>query len=307
MKLLVGCDPEIFLKDSKTGKHVSAHDIVPGTKKKPYPVKKGAVQHDGVALEINIDPASSADEFQDTLTTVLKEARELVPSNLEFDYTPAVEFDRTYFNSLPEDVRTLGCDPDYNAISGERNRIPDRERLGMPSLCTGAGHLALGWTKDADVFDEEHFWDCQQISLRLDKYFQSTKLLWDLDNTRHNLYGANAAFRPKPFGVEYRSLSNAWLGRPELWPWIFDSAKFVFDHAVAGKKTYKVRGVNPFAYFAKGYDRNYRMIQGFQYPADQRIALLNPFIKSIYGDDPPALPKTFVPVEYPENPIFYRH
>ena len=46
--------------------------------------------------------------------------------------------------------------------------------------------------------------------------------------------GFGGAFRPKPFGVEYRALSNAWVKYPMLHTWVFDSAKWIFEHALNG-------------------------------------------------------------------------
>ena len=51
-KILVGCDPEIFVKQA--GVFKSAHGLVVGDKKDPQKVNKGAVQVDGMALEFNI-------------------------------------------------------------------------------------------------------------------------------------------------------------------------------------------------------------------------------------------------------------
>ena len=58
-RILVGADPELFLRDKKTGQLVAA-DInqIKGTKVTPYKVECGAVQVDGAAGEFNIDPAS---------------------------------------------------------------------------------------------------------------------------------------------------------------------------------------------------------------------------------------------------------
>ncbi len=56
-----GCDPEVFLMVGD--KYVSAHGLFPGTKAEPFKVEKGAVQVDGLALEFNIDPAKTPEEF----------------------------------------------------------------------------------------------------------------------------------------------------------------------------------------------------------------------------------------------------
>jgi hypothetical protein len=314
MKLLVGGDPEIFLKDTKKGMHVSAHDLVPGTKEKPHPVKKGAVQHDGLALEINIDPASSASEFAENLETVLQEARQILPSHVQMDFSPVVYFDKSYFDSLPAEVKTLGCSPDFSGENGQRNRMPNRISLG-PSACTGAGHLCLGWGKDMNTFDLDHFWDCQQMALRLDDYFFMYNKLWDNDDKRSLMYGRQAAFRPKPFGVEYRALSNAWLKYPKLWPWLFDSCKFVFDHAVEGKKVNRIyirqyRGPieQIFSTTIIGFNTKGQYVQKYTIPGDRRITLLNPQVKTGFGvQDIPELPKDFVPVEFPAEEVVQRY
>lgn len=53
-KFTIGCDPEIFVK--KNGRPVSAFGLVQGTKESPQKTKFGAVQVDGMALEINTNP-----------------------------------------------------------------------------------------------------------------------------------------------------------------------------------------------------------------------------------------------------------
>jgi hypothetical protein len=61
MEFKIGADPEFFLRDKATGKFVSAHGLIPGTKRQPMKVDKGAVQVDGMALEFNIDPVTNLD------------------------------------------------------------------------------------------------------------------------------------------------------------------------------------------------------------------------------------------------------
>lgn len=241
MKLLVGGDPEIFLRDKKTKQFVSVTDFdVPGTKAKPHPVKKGAIQKDGTALEINIDPADNAKDFKDNLATVIQEARSYVPENIEFVFTPVVDYAKDYYTRIPTLALELGCDPDYNGQTGERNNNP----VPIGTMRTASGHITLGWGEGFDPMDATHFWDCRQMSTRLNTYFSQFKPLWDKDQRRHQVYGAGAAFRPKPFGVEFRSLSNAWVGKPVLHEWIFDSVKWVFNHALTGGK------INNMAYYS---------------------------------------------------------
>lgn len=303
MKLLVGGDPEFFLRNKDNGEFLSATEFdIPGTKRKPHPVKKGAVQVDGTALEINIDPASTAEEFSTNLTTVIGEARAFVPKNIEFVFTPVVEYEKKYFKTIPKASLELGCDPDYDADRGERNNNP----APVGTMRTGAGHISLGWGNAYDPLDAAHFWDCREMTKRLRTYFDAFKPLWDLDRKRQNMYGAGAAFRPKPFGVEFRTLSNAWVGRPELYPWIFDSVKWIFDHAVAGKQTKQYSKIHLSHGNYAGYDKKMAPIIKLN-TLPQRINNVNAYITDIFGDDFPPFPaKGFVPATYPKVEVAYQ-
>jgi len=243
MKLLLGCDPELFLWDKTKGSYISAEGIVPGTKEEPRRLKDGAVQRDGTALEFNIEPSASATAFSDCVSNVLNQCQELVGKDIELRAEPAILFDEEYYATLSENSKQLGCDPDYSAYTGTVNPRPSP----IHRMHTGAGHLHLGWTNNADSHGHEHMYDCQQMVQRLDAYFDIFKNKWDTDIQRSRLYGARGAYRPKHYGVEYRVPSNAWVKHPKLWPWIFDSCKFVFDHAVEGK-TYNwiaATGISP--------------------------------------------------------------
>lgn len=243
LALLIGSDPEIFLK--KGDKNVSAHESgITGTKRNPSPLGDGFIQIDGTALEFNTKPASTADEFAGSIQSMLNSIRAAIPQEYSFDFSPSVKYDREYFDAvIPQDCKELGCDPDYNAYEGGKvNPKPNPEGSTMR---TGAGHLHLGWGTNFDPSDSSHIWDCCYLVQNLDRFFSPFEVLWDQDTERRNLYGKPGAFRPKSYGVEYRVLSNAWLKYPRLWPWIFNSTKFVFDKTVAGEKIH----IN---YYARG-------------------------------------------------------
>ena len=63
MDILVGADPEFFVRSKETGELVSAHGLIEGTKKNPIPMGPGHAQVDGMALEINVPPSRNAKEF----------------------------------------------------------------------------------------------------------------------------------------------------------------------------------------------------------------------------------------------------
>jgi hypothetical protein len=219
MEILVGCDPEIFLRHKKTRHVVSAHGIVPGTKHEPFKVEKGAIQVDGMALEFNIDPAATAEEFEGNIKTVLEQLREMVPSELDFAIEPTATFTKAHFDKQPDCAKELGCEPDYNAYTLEENPRPDN----ATTMRTAAGHVHVGLKGcvNADISSLEHMVLCAQLVKHMDLFLGIPSLLYDTDNKRRIMYGKPGAFRPKPYGVEYRVLSNAWLKDPRLIRWVF--------------------------------------------------------------------------------------
>lgn len=210
MEWSIGADPELFLQ--KDGKFVSAYGMIEGTKEKPLPVPHGAVQVDGTALEFNIDPSSDHMQFEYNINQVLHSLRSMIPGEFEFVLSATADFDPEYLASQPEMARLLGCDPDYNAYTGELNPQPEPH----PSMRTAAGHVHIGWTKDANVRDRGHIDDCIAIVKELDVWLGLWSVTQDKNKRRREMYGKAGAFRPKPYGVEYRVLSNFWLASNEL-------------------------------------------------------------------------------------------
>lgn len=220
--LKIGADPEMFVRDKRTGKIVSAHDLLPGTKTEPHKVPLGAIQVDGVAAEFNIDPVTDSGNFLKNIGSVVGSLQSTIGPDFELVSEPYTIFDEAYFKSLPDETRELGCNPDYNAWTGQVNDKPD----GGTYMRTAAGHIHIGWTENEDPRDRTHFEDCQVIAKNLDYYLGLYSLMWDQDKTRRSLYGKAGSFRPKPYGVEYRPLSNVWLRTPQLQRWVFDAAVY---------------------------------------------------------------------------------
>lgn len=236
MNISVGADPEFFLMDTKLNRYISAHDKVPGNKQVPHKLRYGAVQADGTAVEFNINPAKTSKQFVDNINRTLKTIRNRVPKRYAFVYKPSIVFDEVYFEKeVPEKAKEFGCDPDYNCYNydvGKPNPKPVAREYA--SLRTGAGHIHIGFTNVNDPIDKNHIFDCKVLVKNLDKYFQYFSTFWDTDRRRANLYGRAGDFRPKKYGLEYRTLSNAWLNHPELWPWIFESVKWIVEQTKKG-------------------------------------------------------------------------
>lgn len=230
-KVLVGADPELFMVLPNSGAFISAHDRIPGTKWEPFKVPYGAVQVDGTALEFNIDPAATVDEFVHNINAVRKTMTDMVPGyNVVAE--PVARFEPEYFKfDVPSYAQELGCNPDFNGWTCGVNPKPDPD--GQPYR-TASGHLHIGWTSDKDVESKEHFLFCCKIARQLDYYLGMSSLLWDADDTRRQLYGKAGAFRPKSYGMEYRVLSNRWLDSEPLMRWIYNTIQVAMADAFAG-------------------------------------------------------------------------
>lgn len=227
LTLKVGADPEVFVKlDSQ---FVSGHGLISGTKKEPFPVQGGAVQVDGMALEFNIDPASDSNTFVSNINSVMHQLESMV-SGYEIAIVPVVDFSDEVLSKQPLEALELGCDPDFNAWKKEVNPHPEAQ-----TFRTAAGHIHVGWTEDqSSHIDTAHGAAGMAFARQLDFFLGLPSLLYDTDTRRRSLYGRAGACRIKPYGVEYRVLSNAWLTSDKLKKAVFDNTKVAFDEMVKG-------------------------------------------------------------------------
>lgn len=209
----IGADPEWFVKSDK--KIVSIIGKVGGTKDNPKPVellgKEGfAVQEDNVALEYNIPPCSSVQQWcdyhhaiQTHITTQI-----LKPLGLKKAVTPSHVFDMAELKDPRSWV--FGCEPDYNAWSLEVNARP---RSDEPRLRAAGGHVHIGC---GDLTKLEKIEFCRVLDL----YLSIPLMLVDIDVRRRLLYGKAGAMRFKKYGFEYRTPSNYWTRSSKTVGWV---------------------------------------------------------------------------------------
>lgn len=227
MNILVGCDPEVFVKQG--GKFVSAHGLIRGDKKNPQKVPNGAVQVDGMALEFNINPASSEDEFVFNVSDVYAQMCRMVPG-YEVVAVPVADFSLEYLKAQPKEALELGCEPDFNAWTRAVNPRPDGDR----PMRTASGHVHIGWTDGEDIQDDNHLVRCHAIIKQMDFFLGLPSLIYDAAVRRREMYGCAGAFRPKSYGAEYRTLSNAWLTSKERMAWVYRATQAGVKAAIEG-------------------------------------------------------------------------
>lgn len=211
----IGCDPEVFVRERATGRIISAHDLIPGSKKEPFKVTGGAVQPDGLAAEFNMNPVPIEDfkAFNEGVLGVMHQLKTMVGDKYQLVIEPSVQFDKDYYDSLPDSAKELGCEPDYCAYSDDPFKPNDRPN-GDTGLRSAAGHIHFGWGADIPADHPDHINVCRSFIRQLDWYVGLAMTVMDTDSRRRELYGKAGAFRPKSYGVEYRTPSNVWLKAP---------------------------------------------------------------------------------------------
>lgn len=224
MQYLVGADPELFVRNN-TG-FLSGHLFPCGTKTNPLRTKNGAVQVDGIALEFNVTPSETRDAFVTNLKGVLADLNEIVaqchPGSF-LEAIPTAHVGMDFLHKVPPENSQLGCNPDFNAYFMEENPLPDAE---LP-FRTGSGHVHVGfcYPDESLLNDPLHFERSARVARQLDFFLGLPSLDWDADNERRALYGKAGAFRPKPYGMEYRVLSNRWVADEGLAGYVFDQTQ----------------------------------------------------------------------------------
>lgn len=204
--LTFGADPELFVVNPN-GEPVSAAGMIPGTKQEPYKVEGGAVQVDGMAAEFNIDPVTNYKDWKKNIEGVRKQLAEMLPNGYKLVAVPTAKFSEDVWFSTPDDAKILGCSPDYNAWQKSVNPAPG----GVDFVRHAGGHIHVGWTNNADTTDEAYVNSCIDLVRQLDWFLAAWSVTKDPDTARRRAYGKAGAMRFKPYGVEYRTLSNFWL------------------------------------------------------------------------------------------------
>jgi Phage phiEco32-like COOH.NH2 ligase-type 2 len=218
----IGADPEVFVQNAE-GLAVPICGYIGGTKEAPIILSKEikaqwgetrydkgcvgdyAVQEDNVMLEFNIPAFSNYSGFVAGIDRSIRYIQDalLTPKNLTFRFGNSIQtFDQEVLDKSPQS-KTVGCLPDLDAYAegGKLERKPFTSTdLGTMRFC--GGHIHVQYNKNnvpPPVFARFMDLVCLQY------------LNWDKQKQRRKFYGQPGIFRDKPYGIEYRTLSNFWL------------------------------------------------------------------------------------------------
>jgi phiEco32-like amidoligase-type 2 protein len=223
--LTVGADPELFLVDGIDLKLVSAIGLIGGDKIDPRPMSKPGyfVLEDNVAVEFNIPPASSAEDFVSSVTWALDELKaEVAKFKLSLCVSAAELFPPSQLRHPRSQI--FGCDPDYNAWkNGEVNPKP---KANAVTLRAAGGHIHFGYPEKVD----ERF--RHRLIQSCDLHLGIPSVVMDSNTRRRELYGKAGAFRKTAYGAEYRTLSNFWLRSKETIRWAYQNAERAYQFAL---------------------------------------------------------------------------
>lgn len=221
----LGADPELFVIARKGGEFAK-NTIVPvcgkvgGTKNNPVVVPKAALadfmkmdssskgdfayQEDNVMFEFNIPGLSNSDYFHHTIQGYLSylENSILAPRGLMLAWINKYKFPEKFLTHPMAHI--IGCSPDFDAYRPKHNQVRkpfEITDLGNQRFC--GGHLHVQY--NTNNVPREIF--ARYMDLVVGLPFLSL----DKQGDRRKFYGKAGIYRPKDYGIEYRTPSNFWL------------------------------------------------------------------------------------------------
>lgn len=229
-EITIGADPELFLINPDNNTLVSAIDKFGGTKDIPVPLGIGDgynVLEDNVMVEFNIPPAFTADRFVEHIQKSLNKIEQKANA---MGYDLSTLASGHFSLSELEDWRSwvFGCDPDYNAYTQKKNPSPSVESDPEFRTCGGHVHVGVEELKEAP-FEEV----CRAVAF-CDLHLGIPSMYFDKDTKRRERYGKAGAFRVKPYGFEYRTLSNFWIFHTDLIKWVYYATQQAVKHYRSG-------------------------------------------------------------------------
>lgn len=231
----IGADPELFVQTAE-GEVVPICGKIGGTKENPLiinhlieaqygregrrdrnePDREGdyAIQEDNVMLEFNVPARRDGSYFIESISRMMNVLQNTVLSqyNLTPHYSVMHTFKPDALAPFPQ-AFTVGCLPDMDAYSegATFERPPfNATHFGNHRFCGGHIHVQYNHNNvPRHIF-------AQFMDLVAELPF----LRWDKQKMRRMFYGQPGLYREKPYGIEYRTLSNFWLGETFRNKWL---------------------------------------------------------------------------------------
>jgi hypothetical protein len=209
--------------------------LVGGTKKDPIPVMEGngfAIQEDNVTLEFNTPPASTPQEFGDSIRKMLLYLFDLMEKkDCIINPSSSAIFSKELLEKH-EKAYEFGCEPDFNVWFRSVNQKPEfcpfviGKEKGIGEYRVAGFHIHTSYLVDYEpptLEDVEIFVKAQDLFLGV------PSVLLDIDRMRRHYYGRAGAFRLKEYGHEYRVLGSGLLGLTNVGEWVFQQTSRIIE------------------------------------------------------------------------------
>lgn len=223
----LGADPELFLIHKNTNKFISSIGLIMGDKNFPMPItdEGHSVLCDNVSVEFTFPPCKTSQDYVKQINFCKEWILGNIPADLTLSDKASAYFDEDQLDD--EGAVTFGCSTDHNVYTKKPNTPPNL--AVTKNLRVNGGHIHIGW-------DNPKVSDKLQLIKAMDLYLGLPALLLDNDTERRQMYGKAGCYRDKPYGVEYRTLSNFWIMDDEFIKWAFHNTMKAIEFVNSGSK-----------------------------------------------------------------------
>lgn len=205
-QIRIGGDPEFFLQHNEA--LTSSRGLLGGSKNEPRKLEHGSVQEDNIMLELNLQPASTLQEFNGNIQALLNEVRSHLAGTQTALLVHSPEVLLTNELKMRHEAQEFGCEPDYNAWTGRRNKTP---KLEIDEWRYAGGHIHVSVDQVLNKAQQRNIVKWYDVSVGL------YCTINDTGERRASVYGTAGRFRYTKYsegvtGIEYRVPSNFWVG-----------------------------------------------------------------------------------------------
>lgn len=200
----IGFDIEFFIANDKTGDIVPACGLIGGTKKEHTTLGEFEVHEDNVSLEVNSPVFTAPQQVYNWLHKIDRRINTWLKLEKKNFYVPeryyqeVISFPTQTLLAAGQQALEIGCDPDFCAYNDpvQAPRQIDTGKFEAGFRYVG-GHIHLGYETHKQI---PHKYVARLLDIVLVAYA-------GISSERAKTYGLGL-FRPKPYGIEYRSLST---------------------------------------------------------------------------------------------------
>jgi hypothetical protein len=208
----IGADPEVFV--------TKGDDVVPaweflGSKQSMSSVQavggRSCAYWDGFQAEFSVPAVTCLAYLTDNVQAGLQAVHKNRPKGAKLSNRPVLPVSPETLETAEDRHVEFGCAPSLNVYGLEGSKVPGRQ----VGIRFAGGHMHFG-CKDILKADPKA---ADRIVRALDGVIGVTCVSWFKnydDPVRREFYGLPGEYRLPPHGLEYRTLSNAWLIHPAV-------------------------------------------------------------------------------------------